>query len=66
MTSADLVSPSMPSHGITRYAAVPAEDGSYLVETEIPMQGDWVLYVNLDDGGDSAEFPFEVDLFPES
>lgn len=60
--SADLVSPGMPVHGITRFAAARAADGGYDVVTEIPMAGRWMLYVNLDDGDDAV--PFEFDVVP--
>lgn len=55
-SSVDLVSPSMPMHGVVRY---PVTDGT--VDIEIPMEGDWVVYVNLDGtGNDTAEFVFQV------
>lgn len=55
----DLVSPSMPMHGVVRYEASRA-GGFWTFETEIPMEGDWLAYVNLDAGTDAAEFAFEV------
>lgn len=55
-SSVDLASPSMPMHGVVRY---PVTDGK--VDFEIPMEGDWVVYVNLDGtGNDAAEFVFQV------
>lgn len=60
--SADLVSPGMPVHGITRFSATRAADGGYDVVAEIPMAGRWMLYVNLDDGDDAV--PFELDVGP--
>ena len=54
--SVDLVSPSMPMHGVVRY---PVAEGQ--VELTIPMEGDWAVYVNLDGtGDDTAEFVFQV------
>jgi len=58
--TADLVSPSMPMHGVTRLTPT-IRDGRVLLTLEIPMEGDWALYVNLDGAGvDAAEFLFEV------
>ncbi|MEN8375393.1 MAG: hypothetical protein ABFS34_08090 [Gemmatimonadota bacterium] len=59
--SVDLVSPSMPMHGVIRYPLERA--ANRLVATvEIPMEGDWVLYVNFDEAGaHAAELPFQVD-----
>jgi len=56
----DLVSPSMPMHGIRRHEAVALENGAWVVEVETPMEGSWALYVNLDHGADAAEFLFEA------
>lgn len=56
----DLVSPEMPMHGIVRFTASAAEDGAWEVDTPIPMEGRWVLYVNLDEGADAAEFALDV------
>lgn len=54
--SLDLVSPTMPMHGLVRY---PIVDGS--AEIDLPMEGRWAIYVNLDDAGQaSAEFLFDV------
>jgi hypothetical protein len=56
VTSIDLVSPTMPMHGIVR---VPVTDGE--AHMVLPMEGAWALYVNLDAAGsDSAEFLFAV------
>jgi hypothetical protein len=63
--SADLVSPTMPTHGIVRVPATAHPEGGYIVDTDIPMEGAWVLYVNLDDGEDFAEFPFQVAAWPD-
>ncbi len=52
----DLVSPEMPMHGLVRHQVV---DGS--VDLDIPMEGLWTIYVNLDDAGAAAaEFQFNV------
>jgi len=54
--SLDLVSPEMPMHGLVRHEVV---DGS--VDIDIPMEGLWTFYVNLDEAGAaSAEFQFNV------
>ena len=58
--TADLLAPEMPAHGISRYEAVQLRPGVYALELEIPMEGKWELYVNLDDGSDAAAFPFAV------
>lgn len=58
--SLDLVSPTMPAHGVLRY---PVVDGGAGIE--IPMEGSWAIYVNLDeDGVDTAEFLFDVAAGP--
>ncbi|HEX7050481.1 MAG TPA: hypothetical protein VF188_09795 [Longimicrobiales bacterium] len=56
----DLVSPTMPLHGITRFPATRIAPGRYSVDAEIPMEGPWSIYVNLDDGGNTALFDFDV------
>lgn len=56
----DVVSPEMPMHGVVRYAAEALGGGAWSVETPIPMEGRWILYVNLDSGVDAAEFPVDV------
>jgi hypothetical protein len=54
--SVDLVSSEMPLHGVARF---PVTDG--VARLQIPMEGRWALYVNLDEaGGDAAEFIFDV------
>jgi len=59
--TADLVSPTMPVHGISRYPLRPGDTPDHWVlELEIPMEGRWTLYVNLDDGADAAPFEFDV------
>jgi hypothetical protein len=58
--SVDLVSPSMPLHGVLRFPVEKGGPGLYLVGVRFPMEGHWTLYVNLDDGLDAAEFHFEV------
>jgi hypothetical protein len=64
VASADLVSPSMPSHGIRRLPALLLGPDVFLVDGEAPMAGDWVLYVNFDEGSDAAEFPFSISEWP--
>ncbi len=58
--SVDLVSSSMPLHGVMRFPVEEAGDATYLAHLAIPMEGRWMLYVNLDEGADAAEFHFEV------
>ncbi|MFW6040121.1 MAG: hypothetical protein ACOC9N_03495 [Gemmatimonadota bacterium] len=58
--SADLVSPTMPMHGIRRFPVERTDAGEYVAEVEIPMEGEWMLYVNLDVGTDAAGFEFTV------
>jgi hypothetical protein len=54
--SLDLVSPEMPIHGLLRREVV---DGR--VDIDLPMEGRWTVYVNLDDtGATTAEFRFNV------
>ena len=60
--TADLMSPGMPMHGIVRVALV-AEDAyaGAIVPLDIPMEGEWALYINVDESGaDAAEFLFDV------
>jgi hypothetical protein len=64
VVSADLVSPTMANHGITRYAPRRETTGDFLIDADIPMAGDWVLYVNLDEGQNAAAFSFEVSEWP--
>ncbi len=55
--SVDLVSPTMPLHGVVRYDLVEGEAGIH-----VPMEGRWALHVNLDEiGTNSAEFLFDVE-----
>jgi hypothetical protein len=59
--SVDLVSPSMPMHGVIRYPLEPTAN-RLAATVQIPMEGDWVLYVNFDEtGAHAAELPFQVD-----
>ena len=60
--SVDVVAPSMPMHGITRFDAQAISAEEYLVEIELPMGGRWLVYVNLDIGPNAAFF--EVDIPP--
>lgn len=59
--SVDLVSPTMPMHGITRYDAARTTAGVYLVQLDLPMEGHWSLYVNVNDDSDPAVVDFLVD-----
>ena len=60
--SVDVVAPEMPMHGITRFDAEAISAEEYLVEMELPMEGRWLVYVNLDIGVNAASF--EVDVPP--
>jgi len=54
--SVDIVSPDMPMHGLVR---IPVTNGEARIQ--IPMDGAWAIYVNLDATGTvSAEFLFDV------
>lgn len=64
IVTADLVSPTMPMHGVLRGQPEVTDEGVVL-SLEIPMEGSWALYVNLDGAGaDAAEFLFEVPPHP--
>lgn len=56
----DLASPTMPMHGIKRFPARRVGRGRFVATVEIPMEGSWALYVNLDDGTEAAQFEFDV------
>jgi hypothetical protein len=58
--SLDLVSPEMPMHGIVRYETESSSASRYQAVVEIPMEGLWELYVNLDYGADAAVFELDV------
>jgi hypothetical protein len=57
--SVDIVAPAMPSHGIVRHS-IAAIDDSWIATVTVSMPGDWVLYVNFDDGSTAVAFPFTV------
>lgn len=60
--SLDVVSPTMPMHGVVRVPVREGPDERFEARAEIPMEGRWAVYVNLDpDGGDTAEFLFDVE-----
>lgn len=63
--SLDLVSPEMPMHGIVRYETEASSTRRYEAVVDIPMEGLWELYVNLDYGADAAVFELNVPA-PES
>ena len=56
----DLVSPTMPMHGVIRYAMEQGHEGSYATTVQVPMEGRWAVYVNLDAGSDAAWFEFDA------
>lgn len=56
----DLVAPEMPMHGVLRYDAESVSPNAYVATVEVPMEGFWELYVNLDFGADAAVFELEV------
>ncbi|MCI0433293.1 MAG: hypothetical protein L0271_06560 [Gemmatimonadetes bacterium] len=57
--SVDLVSPGMPMHGVTR-RDVTAAGEAWIADIEVPMAGEWSIYLNFDDGTDAVEFRFAV------
>ncbi len=58
--SVDIVAPAMPMHGIKRFDATALSAEEYLVEMELPMEGRWLVYVNLDIGVNAASFEVDV------
>jgi len=58
--SVDLFSPEMPMHGIRRFDAEAVSPTEYTVNVEIPMEGRWLLYVNLDAGVNAASLELDV------
>jgi hypothetical protein len=59
--SVDLVSPEMPMHGVRRFEADVSGPGRYEAVVDIPMEGYWEVYVNLDYGADAAAFELDVE-----
>ena len=57
----DLASPEMPMHGVVRFGAEASDPGRYQAVVDIPMEGYWEVYVNLDYGADAAVFEWEVE-----
>jgi hypothetical protein len=55
--SVDLVAPQMPTHGVVRYPVERTGD-AWIAAVDIPMAGEWIAYVNFDDGGDAAALRF--------
>jgi len=58
-SSVDLVSPTMPMHGVVRVPVVNGERGP-VADIDVPMEGDWALYVNFADGTETDGIPFTV------
>ena len=59
--SVDVMSPTMPMHGVARVPVTQTSPGTFTATASIPMSGRWALFVNLDeDGAQSAEFQFDV------
>ncbi len=56
----DLVAPEMPMHGITRFDAEASSPEEYTVEMDVPMDGRWLVYVNLDIGVNAASFEIRI------
>ena len=56
----DLVAPEMPMHGIMRFDADASSPERYTVELEVPMDGRWLIYVNLDIGVNAASFEIRI------
>lgn len=57
--SVDLVAPRMPMHGVERHEVRKAGD-ELSATIDVPMAGDWILYVNFDAGADAVAIPFSV------
>jgi len=59
--SMDVMSPTMPMHGVARVPVTETSPGTFTATASIPMSGRWALFINLDeDGTQSAEFQFDV------
>lgn len=58
----DLVAPLMPAHGIVRFPTRAETDTRFVSDVEIPMEGLWEIYLNLDTGREAASF--EIDVVP--
>lgn len=56
----DLLSPEMPMHGVLRYTAELVAPGLFSATIDVPMEGTWALYVDLDGGKEVAEYAFTV------
>ncbi|TVR52807.1 MAG: hypothetical protein EA421_12685 [Gemmatimonadales bacterium] len=59
--SVDVVAPRMPAHGILRYPIATFDGDRVSFEVDIPMEGLWAIYLNLDHGPDAAAFEVEVE-----
>lgn len=57
--SVDIVAPEMPMHGVARHR-IESNGGEWSARVDIPMPGNWLLYVNFDAGGDAVEVPLTV------
>jgi len=63
--SVDVMSPTMPLHGVARVSLEELSPGTFTATASLPMAGRWALFVNLDEvGAESAEFQF--DALPEN
>lgn len=59
--SVDVMSPTMPMHGVLRIPVEETAPGTFVATAPIAMEGRWALFVNLDeDGAESAEFQFDA------
>lgn len=59
--SVDVVAPRMPAHGIVRYPMATLDGDRVSFEVDIPMEGLWAIYLNLDHGSDAAAFEVQVE-----
>ncbi|MGI8843569.1 MAG: hypothetical protein ACR2HZ_07715 [Gemmatimonadaceae bacterium] len=57
----DLASPTMPMHGITRFPAARAAPGTFHSRVIIPMEGEWIVAVNVGNDLETAEVAFRVE-----
>lgn len=57
--SVDIVAPHMPMHGVVRLPAQ-QHDTQWIADVDIPMAGQWTVYVNFDEGEVAAAVHFEV------
>lgn len=62
----DLASPTMPMHGVTRFAVVRTAPGVFRSRVTIPMEGEWIFAVNVGNDLETAEVAFLVPRPPDA